>query len=96
VDSVVEVPFHTGALKVAEGLELWPALRKELLAFRRKINLKTAYDSYEHWRDSDHDDLVLAVALACWWARRRQSRMVQAMRKPPGFYRWFVGVGCAG
>jgi len=83
--AALEVPFHTGALKVAEGLELWPALRKELLAFRRKINLKTAYDSYEHWRDSDHDDLVLAVALACWWARRRQSRMVQAMRKPPGF-----------
>jgi len=83
--AALEVPFHTGALKVAEGLELWPALRKELLAFRRKINLKTAHDSYEHWRDSDHDDLVLAVALACWWARRRQSRMVRVMRKPPGF-----------
>ena len=78
--AALEVPFHTGALKVAEGLELWPALRKELLAFRRKINLKTAHDSYEHWRDSDHDDLVLAVALACWWVRRRQSRMVRVMR----------------
>ena len=87
--AALEVPFHTGALKVAEGLELWPALRKELLTFRRKINLKTAHDSYEHWRDSDHDDLVLAVALACWWVRRRQSRMVRVdpsvMRKPPGF-----------
>ena len=80
VDSVVEVPFHTGALKVAEGLELWPALRKELLAFRRKINLKTAHDSYEHWRDSDHDDLVLAVALACWWARRRDRRPIPKPR----------------
>ena len=83
--AALEVPFHTGELKVAEGLELWPALQTELLNFRRKINLKTAHDSYEHWRDSDHDDLVLAVALACWWARRRQSRMVRVMRKPPGF-----------
>jgi hypothetical protein len=30
-------------------------------------------------------DLVLAVALACWWVRRRQSQMVRVMRKPPGF-----------
>jgi hypothetical protein len=58
----LEVPFHTGTLKVAEGLVL--------LSFKRKIDLRTAHDSYEHWRESDHDDLVLACALACWWARR--------------------------
>ncbi|HEY7307847.1 MAG TPA: hypothetical protein VH643_00670 [Gemmataceae bacterium] len=22
------------------------------------------------WREGTHDDLVLAVALACWWAER--------------------------
>ena len=82
--AALEVPFHTGELRVAEGLELWPALKKELLNFRRKINLATAHDSYEHWRDSDHDDLVLAVALACWWMRRRGSRL-RVLRKPPGF-----------
>jgi hypothetical protein len=64
------VPFHTGTFKVAEGLELWPALKGELLTFKRKINLATAHDSYEHWRESDHDDLVLATALACWEAAR--------------------------
>ena len=68
--SALEVPFHTGELRVAEDMKLWPELKKELLNFRRKINLKTAHDSYEHWRESDHDDLVLAAALACWWARR--------------------------
>ena len=70
----LEVPFHTGKLKIAEGMELWPALKKELLNFRRKINLKTAHDSYEHWRESDHDDLVLAAALACWWIAWRSQR----------------------
>lgn len=72
--AALEVPFHTGALKVAEDLELWPVLKGELLTFRRKINLKTAHDSYEHWRETDHDDLVLATALACWQATRRMGQ----------------------
>jgi hypothetical protein len=77
----LEVPFHTGKLKIAEGMELWPALKKELLNFRRKINLKTAHDSYEHWRESDHDDLVLAAALACWRITyRRGSTKVRMYR----------------
>jgi hypothetical protein len=71
--AALEVPFHDGTLKVAAGLKLWPTLREELLTFRRKIDLRTAHDSYEHWRESDHDDLVLACALACWWARRSSS-----------------------
>ncbi len=70
----LEVPFHTGRLRIAEGMELWPTLKKELLNFRRKINLKTAHDSYEHWREGDHDDLVLAAALACWWITRRRGQ----------------------
>ncbi len=74
--AALEVPFHSGTLKVAEGLERWPALKAELLNFLRKINLKTSHDSYEHWRETDHDDLVLAAALACWWARS------QAMMTP--------------
>jgi hypothetical protein len=70
--SGLEVPFHSGELQVAEGLDLWPTLKKELLNFKRKINLKTAHDSYEHWREGDHDDLVLACTLATWYARRRK------------------------
>jgi hypothetical protein len=80
--SALEVPFHTGELQVAEDMKLWPTLREELLNFRRKIDLRTAHDSYEHWRESDHDDLVLATALACWWARRRSkgSRRLRVVR----------------
>jgi hypothetical protein len=82
----LEVPFHTGRLKIAEGMELWPTLKKELLNFRRKINLKTAHDSYEHWREGDHDDLVLAAALACWWiTRRRRGTRRVVFHKPVGF-----------
>jgi hypothetical protein len=77
--SALEVAFHTGELKVAEDMKVWPTLREELLNFRRKIDLRTAHDSYEHWREGDHDDLVLATALACWWVRRR-SRGSTRMR----------------
>ena len=71
--SALEVPFHKGNLKVAKGLEGWPKLREELLNFRRKQNKVTAHISYEHWRESDHDDLVLAAALACWKATYRRA-----------------------
>jgi hypothetical protein len=68
----LEVPFHSGRLKVAAGLRLWETLRAELQTFRRKVSLTTGMDTYEHWRESDHDDLVLAAALACWGARTPQ------------------------
>ena len=72
--AALEVPFHTEVLKVAEGLELWGVLREELQNFRRKVNTKTAHASFEHWRETDHDDLVLAAALACWGAAGRRGR----------------------
>ncbi len=68
--TTLQVVFQAERLKIAEGLELAPVLIKELLAFRVKINLKTAHDSYEAWREGDHDDLVLSVALAVWAAER--------------------------
>src|SRR5215208_5017487 len=67
----LEVPFHSGRLKVAAGLRLWETLRSELQTFRRKVSLTRGMDTYEHWRKGDHDDLVLAAARACWGAERR-------------------------
>jgi hypothetical protein len=75
--SALEVPFHKGTLKVAKGLEGWPKLREELLNFRRKQNTVTAHISYERWRESDHDDLVLAAALACWKATYKRKGTTQ-------------------
>jgi len=45
-------------------------LKKELLNVRVKIYIATPHDSYEVWREGDHDDLVLSVALACWAGER--------------------------
>ena len=39
-----------------------------------KIDPITAHDSYGAWREGQHDDLVLAVALAVWFAEHGGGR----------------------
>ena len=65
----LQVLLQSGRLKIASSLEHAGTLRAELLNFRVKINLASGHDSYEAWREGDHDDLVLAAALAVWSAR---------------------------
>jgi hypothetical protein len=67
--SALQVALQTGTLKIASSLPLAEVLREELLNFRVKVNIATGHDSYEHWREGDHDDLVLAAAMAVWSAR---------------------------
>lgn len=62
------VQFQKDRLKIAKGIKDADILIKELLNFKVKINPKTAHDSYAAWRESDHDDLVLAVAMAVYVA----------------------------
>jgi hypothetical protein len=76
-------PFESGRLKIAAGMPLAEELKKELFNFDAKINPTTAHVSFEAWRESDHDDLVLAAALAAWWVERR--RLVGVAAKPTGW-----------
>jgi hypothetical protein len=73
--TTLQVLFQSGRLKVAAELPEARLLVEELLNFKVKINVKTAHDSYEAWREGIHDDLVLAVALACWYAEKGQPRI---------------------
>lgn len=75
--------LQTERLKIAEGLALAPTLIAELFAFRVKIDAATAHDSYSAWREGDHDDLVLAAALATWYARREETGFLAALRSRP-------------
>ena len=65
---VLQVLFQSGRLKISKKLPLAGTLQAELMNFKVKIDPVTAHDSYSAWREADHDDLVLAVALACWYA----------------------------
>ncbi len=64
--SVMQVLLQSGRFKIASALPYAQTLTSELLQFRVKINELTAHDSYGAFRDREHDDLVLAVAVACW------------------------------
>jgi len=81
--TTLQVLFQSGRLKVAGRLPLAPVLIEELLNFKVKINVKTAHDSYEAWREGVHDDLVLAAALACWYGEKRS--FIRPVQKPEGW-----------
>jgi hypothetical protein len=65
--STVAMLFQDRRIEIAAH-PLWEVLKKELENFRVKINISTATETFEAWRERDHDDLVLAVALAAWMA----------------------------
>jgi hypothetical protein len=83
--TVTQVLLQNGRLKVAAGLPEAETLKRELLNFRVKIDPRTAHDSYEHWREGDHDDLVLAVSMAAWfrqyWNRHIDTGLARRLRR---------------
>jgi hypothetical protein len=72
---VLQVLLGTRRLKIAPSLPLAKVLSRELGMFKVKINVATGHDSYEAWRERDHDDLVLATALPCWYATRCRRKL---------------------
>lgn len=68
--SVIQRLLQEGRLKMPANHPMAETLTTELTGFRVKINLR-GHDSYgagEDWRSAPHDDLVLGLALACWFA----------------------------
>jgi phage FluMu gp28-like protein len=69
----VQMAMEQGELRVAKGLAEAGALLKELLNVRITAGLavgkvRIGADGY-----GEHDDLVIAMALACWRARQRTN-----------------------
>ena len=67
----LQVPLENGQLKLAPGLKLMASLIREFTDFRSTTN------SSGHVRlgadgSGEHDDIVIAIALACWRAQRRE------------------------
>ncbi len=60
---------EAGRLKVAKNLPEAEVLLGELQAFQRRIT-ERGHDAFEGV--GEHDDLVIAVALACWWPAARK------------------------
>jgi hypothetical protein len=65
---VMQVLLQAHRLKVAPVPER-ELLIRELLAFKVKVTIN-ANETFEAWRQRDHDDLVLATAIAAWVGER--------------------------
>jgi hypothetical protein len=63
---VVQMLLQSRRLKFAAGLPGVDVLVRELETFKAKINIATGSETYEAWRERDHDDCVLALAIGCW------------------------------
>jgi len=90
--------FQTGGLKIAQDLEEGETLVEELLAMERR-STTSGREQYGAWRQGAHDDLVFAVALACWgvqeahcrseshWFNKFEGDMAEVFRGQEGWVR---------
>ncbi|HEY7310271.1 MAG TPA: hypothetical protein VH643_12985 [Gemmataceae bacterium] len=78
----LQVVMQARRLQIARRLPDAALLVRELQNFQVKITA-AAHETFGVWRDGQHDDLVLALALACWWAERH----------PPAYDGMFSGGG---
>ncbi len=69
--SILQVVLQAepGRLRVDPSLKYAKTLVDEMTNFKVKIT-ESANESFESWRERDHDDLVLALAIAIWTAER--------------------------
>ena len=67
--SVLQVLFQTGRLCIASDLDLTGTLTTSLMNFTAKIT-PSFHETFSSWRENQHDDIVLALSLACWYFER--------------------------
>ena len=68
---IVSVRLQNRSLRFTNAGPFAAILQRELLNFRVKIDPVTSHDSYAAWREGEHDDLVLATAIALFWGDRQ-------------------------
>jgi len=64
------VGFEAKTLRIASGLHHTEALEREAASFRMAVSA-TGHDTYNA-REGAHDDLLLAVSLTAWHAKRQR------------------------
>jgi hypothetical protein len=72
----VQSALQGGRLHVAAALPETKTLAHELSTFKAKVSLATGNETLEAWRERDFDDLVLALAMCCWYGDRGCRRVV--------------------
>jgi hypothetical protein len=73
--SVLQALLQAQRLEIAADLPETAVLYRELKNFRVRITL-AAHETFGAWREREHDDTVLALALACWAGETALSNYV--------------------
>lgn len=74
--SFLRVLLETERLQIAPNLHHGSDMQKEMQHFKAE---KVTNDDTVDWRTREHDDLVLATALACWTHDKRQPPDLEAL-----------------
>jgi len=77
--AALQVAFQNGKIKIARRLSLTELFTRELLNFRVKVT-SAGSEVFEAWRSGQHDDTVLAVAIAVWIYRQTRAREFDLVR----------------
>jgi hypothetical protein len=64
--------LESGRLQIASDIPNASELIRELLGFQVRINQRTKRETYQAGKHGTHDDLVLALALGCWYAEKEE------------------------
>ncbi len=65
--------LEDGRLKAARGAADLDKLKQEMQTLKIKVT-PAANETYEAWREGDHDDLVFALSMPCWYGEHIMSR----------------------
>ncbi len=83
--AALQVLIQSERIKIAKDLEFSEILKQEILNFRVKLDDRTGHESYEAWREQEHDDLVLSTAIAAWYAFRLEPKSKAFLRETAGY-----------
>jgi hypothetical protein len=93
--NVLQLLLGASLIRCHTGRALAETLTRELTEYQTKVG-KAGNEQFGAWREGQHDDLVLAVALACWMLERRGGDdphpygdlgPVPGSAPPPGVFR---------
>lgn len=81
--SFLSVLFHDFRFKIVKDIPHQQTLIEELQGMQRKQNMNTGHQTFMH-REGEHDDLVLAAALAAWGASKFGGGQINVVTGEPG------------
>lgn len=73
--NALQLALQNELIEFAKGLDeqCVKQLLHEFENFKEKKTRLTGQKTYESWRESDHDDLVLALAINVWWVLKEHG-----------------------